>query len=288
MKSGIVALVGRANVGKSSLLNAMIGEKVAIVSPKPQTTRKRTVGILNEENLQIVFFDTPGVFKPRNKLDEFMQNDVKMSTKGVDIVLYVLAADKNFDLEIPQIEKYSKHNKVIVVVNKMDLVNYEEIFPKLSKLNSLNVEVVPVSARTRKNLNELKKIILNLLPEGPAYYSTEDFSDMPISQFAAEYVREAALYLLHDEVPHGIYTQTVKYSEKNDIDVIDIEIIVERDSHKQIVIGENGATLKKIGTMARRSIEEMVDKQVLLNLFVKVKKDWRNSSSALGSYDFKK
>ena len=217
-----------------------------------------------------------------------MQNDVKISTKGVDIILYVLAADKSFDLEIPQIEKYAKHNKVIVVVNKMDLVNYEEIFPKLSKLNSLNVEVVPVSAKSRKNLNELKKTIINELPEGPAYYSTEDFSDMPVSTFAAEYVREAALYLLHDEVPHGIYTQTVKYSEKQNIDVIDIEIIVERDSHKQIVIGENGETLKKIGIVARKNIEEMVDKRVMLNLFVKVKKDWRNSSSTLGNYDFKK
>ncbi len=288
MKSGIVALVGRANVGKSSLLNAIIGEKVAIVSPKPQTTRKRTVGILNDENLQIVFFDTPGVFKPRNKLDEYMQNDVRASTKDVDIVLYVLAADKNFDLEIPSIEKYAKNNKVIIVVNKMDLVNYEEIFPKLNKLNGLNVEVVPVSAKTKKNLNELKKTIVNLLPEGPAYYSTEDFSDMPVSAFAAEYVREAALYLLNDEIPHGIFTQTVKYSEKEEIDVIDIEIIVEKASHKQIVIGENGKTLKKIGTIARKNIEEMVDKHVLLNLYVKVKKDWRNSSSALGSYDFKK
>lgn len=288
MKSGIVALVGRANVGKSSLLNSIIGEKVAIVSPKPQTTRKRTVGILNEKDLQIVFFDTPGVFKPKTKLDEFMQNDVKTSTVGVDVVLYVVAADKAFDSEISQIEKYANKNKVVVVVNKMDLVNYTDIFPKLAKLNNLNVEIVPVSAKSKKNLNELKKVIVDMLPEGPAYYSRENFCDLPVSTLASEYVREAALYELRDEVPHGIFTQTVKYEEKKDIDVVDIDIVVERDSHKQIVIGKNGETLKKIGSIARNNIEEMVDKQVMLNLFVKVKKDWRNNSLALDNYDFKK
>lgn len=288
MKSGIVALVGKPNAGKSSLMNALVGEKVAIVSPKPQTTRKRTVGILNEKDLQIVFFDTPGVFKPRNKLDEYMQNDVKVSTSGVDIVLYVLSADKNFDDEIEKIERYAKKNKVIVVVNKMDMVNYTDIFPKLNKLNNLNIDIVPVSAKTKKNLDELKKVIVSYLPEGPAYYSREDYSDMPVSLMASEYVREVALYLLRDEVPHGIFTETVKYQEKKDIDVIDVNIIVEKASHKQIVIGENGDTLKKIGSTARKNIEEMVQKKVMLNLFVKVKEDWRNSSLALDNYDFKK
>lgn len=287
MKSGIVAVVGRANAGKSSLINALVGEKVAIVSPKPQTTRKRTVGILNEPNLQIVFFDTPGIFKPRTKLDEFMQIDIKNSTVGADVVLYVLSAEHDFESQISQIERFTKKSKVVIAVNKMDLVNYEQVFPKLNTLSALNATVVPVSAKTKKNLSELKKVLTNLMPEGPAYYSTEDFSDMSVKDFAAEFVREATLYILRDEIPHGIYTTTAKYEEKLNIDIVDVDIVVEKAGHKKIVIGEEGSTLKKIGSVARKKIERMVGKQVMLTLFVKVKENWRNSSSTLSSYNFK-
>lgn len=289
MKSGFVAILGEANVGKSTLLNAILKEKVSIVSPKPQTTRNKILGIYNDEECQIVFIDTPGIHKEKNKLDEYMSKAISVAKSDVDMILYVIDGTKKItEHTIETFNKYTKGANVILVVNKMDDITYAKLYPELVKCNNLeNIkDIVPVSAKTSKNLDELIKVIKGYLKEDIKYFDDDVYTDVSIKFLVAEIVREKALWLLQDELPHGIAVEIARFNEENDICEIDCDLILEKASHKPIVIGKNGSMLKEIGMKARHDIEKLLDKQVMLKLFVKVREDWRNSSSSIKSLGY--
>lgn len=289
MKSGFVAILGEPNVGKSTLLNAILNEKVSIVSPKPQTTRNKILGIYNDDDGQIVFIDTPGIHKAKNKLDEYMSKAINTAKTDVDAILYVIDATKKItDKTIENLNKYSQNANVILVVNKMDDTTYEKIYPELTKCNSLSSikDIVPVSAKKSKNLDELIKVIKTYLHEDIKYFDDDIYTDQSIKQMVAEIIREKALWLLQDELPHGIAIEIARFDENNPITEIDADIILEKASHKSIVIGKNGSMLKNIGTNARQDIEKLLGAQVMLKLFVKVREDWRNSTSTVKSLGY--
>lgn len=292
MKSGFVAIIGKPNVGKSTLLNAIIGEKVSIVSPKPQTTRNKILGILNEEEYQIIFIDTPGMHKSHNKLDEYMEKSIKEAQKDVDVLIIMLDGSKGIrGQEIEFIKKYeNSHQKVIVVVNKIDTTTFEKLYPDLAKLNNLSFveDIIPISARTGKNVDVLVNKIKSLLTDTQVYFDSDMYTDKSVRFMIAEAVREKALYLLQDEIPHGLAIEVVRMQEENNIMNIDIDIIVERKTHKMIVIGKNGSMLKQIGSRARVDMEELLGQKVYLQLFVKVKEDWRNSDYYVDDFGYKK
>lgn len=279
-KSGFVTIVGRPNVGKSSLLNALLKQKVSIVSPKPQTTRNKITGILNDENYQIVFLDTPGIHKSRNKLDEYMDKSIELSLQEVDLVLYILDGLKPFDsFDIERIEKYSNKVKTIVLVNKIDKSNFEKLYPKLNKLNALkNVDdIIPISVLKGKNLDILLECILKYIPNGIPYYPQDEVTDVSMRFLSSEIVREKMLYNLDQEVPHGIAVLIENYVESENLIKIIATIVCEKQSHKNIIIGKNGQMLKKIGQEARLELENMTNKKIFLDLWVKVKDRWRDS-----------
>lgn len=289
MRSGFVAILGEANVGKSTLLNAILKEKVSIVSPKPQTTRNKILGIYNDNECQIVFIDTPGIHNEKNKLDEYMSKAITTAKNDVDLILYVIDGTKKItERTIDNLNKYTKGAKVILVVNKMDDITYSKLYPELVKCNNLeNIEdIVPVSAKTSKNLDELVKVIKGYLKEDIKYFDDDVYTDVSIKFLVSEIVREKALWLLQDELPHGIAVEIARFDEDAPVCEIDCDIILEKASHKPIVIGKNGSMLKDIGVRARHDIEKLLDKQVMLKLFVKVKEDWRNSSSSIKSLGY--
>lgn len=287
MKSGFIAVIGKSNVGKSSLVNRLVGTKVAIVSPKPQTTRMKTLGILNEENLQIAFIDTPGFVRPTSKLNQYMVKTIESAESGVDGVLFVIDGEKGIsEQEIKSIKR--QHSPVIVAFNKMDATKYEKAFPELSKLNDLNVTVVPVSAKTGKNVAELKKELEKLIPEGPALFDTCYYTDKPVRFIVAEIIREKILWLLNDEIPHGVHVETIKFDEQEKKAVISADIICEKDSHKSIIIGKSGSMLKEIGSRARVDIQKFLGKKVYLELFVKIRENWRENENMLKNFGFDK
>lgn len=292
MKSGFVAIIGKPNVGKSTLLNRIIGEKVSIVSPKPQTTRNKILGILNEKDYQIIFIDTPGMHKSHNKLDEYMEKSIKEAQKDVDVLLIMLDGSKGIrQADIDQIKSYEKTNqKVIVVVNKIDTTTFEKLYPDLAKLNSLSfvVDIIPISARSGKNVDVLVDKIKSLLTDTQVYFDNDMYTDKSVRFMLAEFVREKALYLLQDEIPHGLAIEVVSMQEENNVMSIDIDIVVERKTHKMIVIGKNGSMLKEIGSRARVDMEELLGTKVYLQLFVKVKEDWRNSDYYVDDFGYKK
>jgi len=289
-KSGFVSILGKPNVGKSTLLNKLLKQKVSIVSPKPQTTRNNITGILNGDNYQIVFLDTPGIHKTKNSLDDYMQKSINASVKDVDVILYLLDANKNFSDELESIETYSKICPLILIVNKIDEVNYQKLFPKMAGLNSLNnvKEIVPISAIKGDNVDEVVKCILKYLPEGPMYYSKDDVTDKTEQFMASEIIREKSLWLLQDEIPHGIAVQIEEFKEEDDLDRISATIFVEKESHKNIVIGSKGSMLKKIGEASRKELERMLDKKVFLALWVKVKEKWRESDLLINNLGYNK
>ena len=279
-KSGYVGIIGIPNVGKTTLLNALIGQKIAIISPKPQTTRGKILGIMSESDFQAVFLDTPGFHKPKNKLGETMIKAVNETINEADLLLVVTEPTldmRNAELEI--IEK-SKDIPAILVINKCDTVVKEEILPVIEKYSAVRefTSVVPISAKRKEGLDILKDEIKNNLPEGPMYYPEEMVTDQPEKQIVAEIIREKTLLKLDKEVPHGIAVEIVKMKEGEDVVSISANIFCEKDSHKGIIIGNKGQTLKQIGSLARRDCERMLDKKVFLELWVKVKKDWRNSN----------
>lgn len=289
MKSGFVAILGEANVGKSTLLNAILKEKVSIVSPKPQTTRNRILGIFNDEECQIVFIDTPGIHKAKNKLDEYMSKAISSARSDVDVIMYVLDGTKKItDKTIENLNKYTQGAKVILVINKMDEITYEKLYPELIKCNNLeNIkDIVPVSAKKSKNLDELLKVIKSYLKEDIKYFDDDVYTDVSLKFLVGEIIREKALWLLQDELPHGIAIEISRFNENLPICEIDADIILEKSSHKAIVIGKNGSMLKDIGTKARADIEKLLDKQVMLKLFVKVREDWRNSNTSIKSLGY--
>ena len=290
MKSGFVAILGLPNVGKSTLLNSILKEKVSIVSPKPQTTRNKILGILNDEDSQIVFIDTPGIHNSHNKLDDYMNKAILTAKEDVDVLLFVIDGTKRItDNLIDTLNKYSKDIKnIILVVNKIDDTTYEKLYPELNKCNNLqNVkDIVPVSALKGKNIEELIKVIKSYLTDDVKYFDEDVYTDKSIKFLVSEIIREKALWLLQDELPHGIAIEIARFREFDNICEIDADIILEKSSHKQIVIGKNGSMLKNIGTKSRLDIEKLVDKKVMLKLFVKVKEDWRSSSSAVKSLGY--
>ena len=290
MKSGFVAILGQPNVGKSTLLNAILKEKVSIVSPKPQTTRNKILGIYNDEESQIVFIDTPGIHNSHNKLDDYMNKAINTAKEDVDVLLYVIDGTKKINEQtIDVLNKYTKNiENIILVVNKIDDTTYEKLYPELNKCNGLeNIkDIVPVSALKSKNLEELLKVIKNYLHDNVKYFDDDIYTDQSIKFLVSEIIREKALWLLQDELPHGIAIEIVKFNEMEDLCEIDADIIIEKASHKQIVIGKNGSMLKNIGTKSRHDIEKLIDNKVMLKLFVKVREDWRNSSSVVKSLGY--
>lgn len=289
-KSGFVTLIGRPNVGKSTLMNSLIGQKIAITSNKPQTTRNRIQTVYTSEEGQIVFVDTPGIHKAKNKLGDYMVNVAERTLKEVDVILWLVeptnfigAGEKHI------IEQLSAVNTpVILVINKIDTVKKEELFGFIDTYRKEMDfdEIVPVSALKKENTEELIKCIMKYLPYGPAFYDEDTITDQPRRQIVAEMIREKALRSLEEEVPHGIAVTIEKIKWRRNIVDIEATIVCERESHKGIIIGKQGSMLKKIGVGARRDIENMLESKVNLQLWVKVKKDWRDSDYLLKNFGY--
>ena len=293
MKSGFVALIGRPNVGKSTLMNTLIGQKIAITSNKPQTTRNRIQTVFTDERGQIVFLDTPGIHKAKNKLGEYM---VKVSTRtlrDVDMVLWLVEPSTFIgegDDHIFEILS-SVNIPVILAINKMDsLKQKEDMLEVIAKYSSRMqfAEVVPVSALKGTNTDKLLDIIFKYLSEGPMYYDEDTVTDQPIKQIAAELIREKALRFLQEEIPHGIAVEIDTFNYRDSGDMVDIEaaIVCEKDSHKGIIIGKGGSMLKRIGTAARKDIEGLLESRVNLKLWVKVRPKWRDSDVQMKNFGY--
>ena len=292
-KSGFAALVGRPNVGKSTLMNKIVGQKIAITSSKPQTTRNRIQTIYHEERGQIVFLDTPGIHKAKNKLGEYMVNVAERTFDEVDLVLWMVEPTTFIGKGERHIaERLAKSGTpVLLVMNKIDTVKKEELLVCIDAYQKIFdfSEIVPVSARTGENVDHLVNVMFDYLQAGPQFYDDDTVTDQPERQIVAELIREKALRLLSDEIPHGIAVavdQMKLRQGKRNIYDIDATIICERDSHKGIIIGKQGQMLKKIGTQARVEMEEFLQEKVNLKLWVKVKKDWRDSDFLLRNFGY--
>ena len=299
-KSGFVTLIGRPNVGKSTLMNNLIGQKIAITSSKPQTTRNRIQTVYTDEVGQIIFLDTPGIHKAQNKLGEYMDSVAERTLSEVDVVLWLVEPTTFIGKGEQHIAKLVETTKtpVILVVNKIDTVEKGELLPVIDKYKDIvNFKAcIPVSAVTGENKEDLLKTVFDLLPEGPMYYDEDVVTDQAERQITAELIREQTLRRLKDEVPHGVAVMiesmreekdtSVRHSHKNIMN-IEATIFCERDSHKGIIIGKKGAMLKEIGTNARHQISDLLGMKVNLNLWVKVKKDWRNSDSLMKNFGYK-
>ena len=291
-KSGFVALIGRPNVGKSTLMNTLIGQKIAITSDKPQTTRNKIQTVYTDERGQIVFEDTPGIHKARTKLGEYMVGVVRHTLKDVDIILWIVEASTfigQSDMQIAE-NLRSLEKPVVLAINKTDKLKSKEavleIIEKYSKLLEFT-EIIPLSALKANNTDRLLDILYKYLPEGPLYYDEDTLTDQPLRQLAAELIREKALRYLSDEIPHGIAVEIVKMKNRTKT-LVDVEadIICERESHKAIIIGKAGSMLKKIVTMARKDIENLMDISVNLKVWVKVRKDWRDSDIQMKNFGY--
>ena len=294
-KSGFVTLIGRPNVGKSTLMNHLIGQKIAITSEKPQTTRNRIQTVYTDERGQIIFLDTPGIHKAKNKLGEYMVNVAENTLKEVDVILWLVepttfigAGERHIAEQLSKIK-----TPVILVINKIDTVkSKEEILTFIAAYKDiLNfAEIIPASALRAKNLDTVIDMIFKYLPYGPQFYDEDTVTDQPERAIVAEIIREKALHALDDEIPHGIavYIDRMKGRKGQNIIDIDATIVCERDSHKGIIIGKGGAMLKKIGSNARYEIERLLDTKVNLKLWVKVKKDWRDSDFLIKNFGYNK
>jgi len=293
-KSGFATLIGRPNVGKSTLMNQLIGQKIAITSNKPQTTRNRIQTVYTCEEGQIVFVDTPGIHKAKNKLGEYMVNVAERTLKEVDVVLWLVEPTTYIGAGERHIaEQLQKANTpVILVINKIDMVKREEILLFIDTYRKLYdfEEIVPVSALTGDNTQVLIEQIFKYLPYGPQFYDEDTVTDQPMRQIVAELIREKALKCLDEEIPHGIAVSIDRMKERNGGRIMDIDatIICERDSHKGIIIGKQGVMLKKIGSAARYEIEDLLEMKANLKLWVKVKKDWRDSDYLIKNFGYDK
>lgn len=293
-KSGFVTLIGRPNVGKSTLMNQIIGQKIAITSSKPQTTRNRIQTVYTQEDGQIIFLDTPGIHKAKNKLGEYMVTVAERTLNEVDVVLWLVEPTTFIGAGEQHIAETLQRVKtpVILVINKIDTVKKEELLPVMAAYQKLVkfAEIVPVSAMNGENKENLIDVIFRYLQEGPQFYDEDTITDQPERQIAAELIREKALRLLNDEIPHGIAVSIERMRERKGGNIMDIEatIVCERDSHKGIIIGKKGAMLKEIGMKARTEIENLLDQKVNLQLWVKVRKDWRDSDMFLKNYGYNK
>lgn len=289
-KSGFVSLIGRPNVGKSTLMNCLIGQKIAITSHKPQTTRNRIQTVYTDERGQIVFLDTPGIHKAKNKLGNYMVSAAKRTMSEVDVILWLVEPTTFIGAgERHIIEQLQKINlPIILVINKIDTVKKEELLAVIEAYRHEVefAEVIPVSARKGKNTEVLLECIYKYLPYGDAFYDEDTVTDQPQRQIAAELIREKVLRSIDEEIPHGVAVAIDQMKWNHQVCHIDATIVCERDSHKGIIIGKQGNMLKKIGTQARREIENMLECQVNLKLWVKVKKDWRDSDFLLKNFGY--
>lgn len=293
-KSGFATFIGRPNVGKSTLMNQLIGQKIAITSSKPQTTRNRIQTVYTCENGQIVFLDTPGIHKAKNKLGEYMVMTAERTLSEVDLILWLVEPTTYIGAGEQKIAKQLEKTKtpVFLVINKIDKVKKEELLEVIARYKDICdfAEIIPVSAITGENTDQLLSGIFRYLPEGPQFYDEDTVTDQPERQIVAELIREQALRCLDDEVPHGIAVSIERMKERKKAEIMDIEatIVCERDSHKGIIIGKKGNMLKKIGTNARREIESLLDIHVNLKIWVKVRKEWRDSDIMLKNYGYNK
>ena len=293
-KSGFATLIGRPNVGKSTLMNHLIGQKIAITSRKPQTTRNRIQTVYTDEKGQIVFLDTPGIHKAKNKLGDYMVNVAQRTLKDADVILWLVEPSTFIGAGERHIAEQLKSCRlpVILVINKVDTVKKEEVPGFIQAYRKLYdfAEIVPVSALRSLNLDTLLDCIFKYLPYGPQFYDEDTVTDQPQRQIVAEMIREKALRCLEEEIPHGIAVTIERMKERADGSMVDIDatIICERDSHKGIIIGKQGVMLKKIGSAARYEIEKMLEQKVNLKLWVKVKKDWRDSDYLMKNFGYDK
>lgn len=288
-KSGFVSIVGNPNVGKSTLMNRLVGEKISIITSKSQTTRHRIKGIVNEENYQIVFSDTPGVVKPSYKMQEYMLEFSKAAIIDADIILYVTDVVESIEKNIDFIEKVNKSEApVLLVLNKIDLTNQEKLEGLYDKWHTLipRAEIFPLSATENFNVDNLYKRIVELLPEGEPYFPKDELTDLPSRFFVNEIIREKILMNYDKEVPYSVEVEVEEFKEEAKRINIMAVINVERDSQKGIIIGRQGEALKKVGTEARLDIEAFFGKKVFLNLYVKVLKDWRNKENNLKNFGY--
>lgn len=287
MKVGFITIAGKPNAGKSTLLNDIVGEKVAIVSWRPQTTRNKITGVANGDGYQLIFADTPGLHNARNKLGTYMMKSADMAMEGVDAVLYVVNGEKGFDTFDKQFleEHLSKNIPVVVALNKTDIIDRDKVFRQLNDLAGYDKisAVVPLSAKSGENVDGLIKELVKLMPEGDKLYDEDVFTDKSMRFLASEIIREKALKMLEREIPYGICVSINKFEMREDGSMYDIDadIVCEKATHKPIIIGKKGEMLKRIATAARADIEEMCGEQVFLTLWVRVKEDWRDSDYLL-------
>lgn len=293
-KSGYVSIVGRANVGKSTMLNSLIGQKISAISNKAQTTREKISFIYTDKDCQIVFLDTPGIQKPKNKLGNFMLNESLSSLSEADIITYIVDTSKKIgklDSSIIDTLKKLKDKKIILLINKIDLIAKEELFPIIEAYDKIGIfsHIIPISAMKNDGVDEYIEVIKENLSTGPMFYPEEYVTDKSEKFLAEEIIREKGLRFLQEEVPHGLAVGIEKFKMRSDKEIYDIDavIYVERDSHKAIVIGKGGSMLKKIGTSARRELENMLDSKVNLKLWVKVSKNWRDNDNKVRGFGYK-
>lgn len=291
IKTGFATLIGRPNVGKSTLMNRLIGQKIAITSDKPQTTRNRIQTVYTDERGQIVFLDTPGIHKAKNKLGDYMVNVAEHTLKEVDVILFLVEPTDYIGAGEKHIMEQLKKAKtpVILLINKIDKVQKKEellLYIDAYRKEMEFDQIIPVSAKNGEGTEDLLKTIFDYLPYGPMFYDEDTVTDQPERQIVAELIREQALRLLEDEIPHGIAVSVDAMKKRKKIMDVDATIICERDSHKGIIIGKGGSMLKRIGTNARKGIEDLLECQVNLKLWVKVKKDWRDSDFLLKNFGY--
>ncbi len=289
-KSGFVSIVGRPNVGKSTLLNSLLGEKIAAVSPKPQTTRTKIMGVVTDDEAQVVFLDTPGIHKPKNKLGKLMVRSAEQSAGEADVVLYMLdASDYSLEKDGEILEGISAP-AVFLLINKTDKVEKPDLLPLIEAFSRLRAfdEIIPVSAMKKEGLGELMNAVKKRLPSGPQFFPEDTLTDQPEKQIAAEFIREKMMRNLSEEIPYGtaVVIEKMKYDDAKDMTVIAATIYCEREGHKAIVIGKGGTMLKKIGTDARRDIARFTGTKVFLELWVKVRENWRNSDAQLKNFGY--
>lgn len=289
-RSGFVSVIGRPNAGKSTLLNHLLGQKVLIMSDKPQTTRNRIQCILTEDRGQVIFLDTPGIHKPKHKLGEYMVGVAKESIREVDLILYVVDASAEYGSGEEYVLDLVSNAKMpaVLVLNKIDLLTKEQVVRLIAKFSQLADfrAIVPISATTGENTKELLKVVFDEMPQGPLYYPEDEVTDQPERFIMAELIREKVLQLTRDEIPHSVAVSVEEVEEKSTLVKVRALIIVERDSQKGIVIGQGGNLLKEIGKLARQDIETLLGSKVFLELWVKVKKDWRNRQDNLRQFGY--
>jgi GTP-binding protein Era len=289
-KSGFVNIVGNPNVGKSTLMNLLVGERISIITAKAQTTRHRIMGIVNTDDMQIVYSDTPGVLKPNYKLQENMLNFSESALGDADVLVYMTDVVEKTDKNDFFLEKIKKTNSpVLLVINKIDLTNQKDLGEKVQEWQKTlpQAEIIPLSATNKFNIDYLKKRIEEQIPESPPYFEKDALTDRPARFFVTEIIREKILLYYQKEIPYSVEVVVEQFIEETDLIRIKTLIIVERESQKGIIIGDQGKALKKVGSMARKDIEHFFDKKVFLEMHVKVEKDWRNRDNILKNFGYK-